>query len=180
MNEKETRVALSVLITREEYMAFTVQMQKKLRGQRPRLMEACGAVLIAAGIAGLFFGNLISLVPSAAVCLLLLGLFMACYNGLLAPILDKAAAAREYDEKEDIRLANTYEFSETEVEIRNGRMEGKLPLQLATRFIETTDLISLSFGRECHVVVPKRLLTTQQRETLLELLKAQVKIGSSQ
>lgn len=178
--ENEARVALSVLVTREEYMAFTVQLQKKLRSQRPRLTEACGAVLIAAGIAGIFFGHLISLVPSASVCLLLMGAFLACFNGLLAPILDRAAAAREYDEKEDIRLANVYTFSDTAVDIRNGRIEGTLPLKLATRVIETADLISLSFGRECHVVVPKRLLTTQQRETLLGILKAQTATGRGQ
>lgn len=169
MTEQEKRVAISVLVTREEYMAFTVQLMKKLRGNRPKLTEACGAVLIAAGIAGLFFGDAISLLPSAAICLLLIGLFLACYNGLLAPVLDRAAAAREYDEKEDVRQANSYVFSDTAVEIRNGRMEGELPLQLATRYIETADLFSVSFGRECHVVIPKRLLTSTQKEELKEI-----------
>ena len=168
---KEPQLSLSVLVTREEYMAFNAQLQRSQRSGRVSLLSATGAVLTAAGIAGLFFGGNISLAPAVAVCVLLFGLFLACFNSLVAPLLDKAAAAREYDEKEDLRLSNVYVFTEAAVEIRNGRMEGSRPLRLATGWMETADLFSLSFGRECHIVVPKRLLNEGQMNGLRQLLK---------
>lgn len=102
---------------------------------------------------------------------MLLGLFFVCFDGLIAPILDRAAAAREYDEKDELRMANLYTFEGDIVHVKNGRMEGKLPLRLATRWQRSADLYSLSFGRECHVMIPRRLMNEDQDHALLALLE---------
>ncbi len=46
----------------------------------------------------------------ASLCLILLGLFCFGYDGLIAPLLAGGAAAREYDEKEELRMATTLVF----------------------------------------------------------------------
>lgn len=111
---------------------------------------------------------------------MLLGLFLACFDGLIAPMLDRAAAAREYDEKEELRLANQITFAGDSVTVKNGRMEGVLPLRMLTRWQRSADLYSLSFGRECHVMLPRRLMDQEQDDRLLALLEREVpekKIG---
>lgn len=159
-------LSLSVLITRDEYMAFMAQLRHYERSHQVPFLTIIGAVLIVSGIAGLFFGEYILLAPGVCACILVLGLFFACFDGLVAPFLDRAAAAKDYDEKEDIRLATVYAFSKENVKIRNGYMEGTLPLACCTRKIETAGLISLSFGKECHIILPKRLLNEDQLRTL--------------
>lgn len=91
--EKDQTLAFSVLLTREEYTQTIARIEQENRGRRLPLPTVAGALLTAMGIAGLFFGEAISLSPFAAGCLVLLGLFLACFDGLIAPMLDRAAAA---------------------------------------------------------------------------------------
>lgn len=178
--EKDQSLAFSVLLTREEYTQTIARIEQENRGRRLPLPTVAGALLTAMGIAGLFFGEAISLSPFAAGCLVLLGLFLACFDGLIAPMLDRAAAAREYDEKEELRLANQITFAGDSVTVKNGRMEGVLPLRMLTRWQRSADLYSLSFGRECHVMLPRRLMDQEQDDRLLALLEREApekKIG---
>jgi hypothetical protein len=100
------------------------------------------------------------------------GVFLMIYEGIIAPILDKGAAAREYEEKEELRTANVYEFGPGFIKIRNSRMEGKLPLSLVTSWAKTAGGLSVSFGRECHVLIPTRLLDEGQWSAIQEWLAA--------
>ena len=168
--ENPPSIPVSVLVTREEYMAFTAQTQRLARRRGLQLTTGCGAVLIVLGLAGIFFGSRISLSVAAAACMLLLGIFLACYDGLIAPVLDRAAAAREFDERDDLRMATTYVFTEKTVQVRNGCLEGEIPLSLLTRWTTTDALFSLAFGGELSLFIPKRLLTAQQAAQLEEWL----------
>ena len=79
---------------------------------------------------------------------------------------------QEYEEKEELRTANVYEFGPGFIKIRNSRMEGKLPLSLVTSWAKTAGGLSVSFGRECHVLIPTRLLDEGQWSAIQEWLAA--------
>ena len=170
--DQKPRITLSVLVTREEYSEAAANEKRKQRRHTAPFITGAGAVLMILGIAGLFFGRSISLSASAAVCLILAGLFLACYDGLIASVLDRAAAAREFDEKEDLHFATTYLFSEDRVAVQNGRIQGELPLSVITRWSETPALFTLAAGRELHMSIPKRLLTPEQDKELRRILEA--------
>ena len=141
-------IALSVLMTREEYMQLTVQIHR-LRSGGPSFFTLAGGILGILSLAGIFFGHYISLSPFTAGCLLVFGVFLMIYEGVIAPILDKGF-----------------------IKIRNSRMEGKLPLSLVTSWAKTAGGLSISFGRECHVLVPSRLLDEGQWSAIQEWLAA--------
>lgn len=172
--EPTTRLSFSVLVTREEYMAFAAETQRQARRRRLPFLYGAGGVLCVLGLAGLFFGSLVSLSAPAAVCLVVVGAFLVAYDGLFAPIMDKAAAAREYDEKEDLRMANACVFTGGRVQIRNGRMEGEIPLSVATRWYQTRDLFGLFFGRELSILLPKRLMDGEQCRQMEDLLNTYI------
>ncbi len=171
--EPTTELTLSVLVTREEYCEAAAEHRRAVsRGQGNALLAA-GAVLTALGIAGVFFGGRISLSFSAAFSLIVLGIFLVCYNGVFAPMFSRAAAAREYDRNEDLRFATAYRFSgkaEGTVMVKNGRMEGNLPLRCITEWTETPSLFLITYGREFRFAIPKRLLEPGQEERLRSLL----------
>ncbi len=62
--EKDQTLAFSVLLTREEYTQTIARIEQENRGRRLPLPTVAGALLTAMGIAGLFFGEAISLPPS--------------------------------------------------------------------------------------------------------------------
>ncbi|MDD2418301.1 MAG: hypothetical protein PHR24_02825 [Oscillospiraceae bacterium] len=170
--EQNNVLSLSVLVTREEYSAAVAISKRKHRRKTARVTMGFGSWLIICGVAGLFFGSYILLAPPAAICLVLAGLFLLCYDGLLAPIIDRAAAAREYEEKEDLHFATTYYFYDDRVAVHNGRFQGELPLSILTEWGETSALFGLEVGRELSMAIPKRLLDTQQEERLRSILEA--------
>ncbi|MCI8554491.1 MAG: hypothetical protein HFJ80_06045 [Clostridiales bacterium] len=157
MMEEEKTVALSVLITREEYLRSSVR-------HHPPAVTGAGAVLSAAGLAGLFFGAPVGLTPAAAICIVALGLILLVYNGVLAPFLDRGAAAREFDSREELRMATAYRFTAESVWVENGRVTGELPLSLATDFQRTSEQIAFRFGRELSFLIPIRLLSGEQAD----------------
>lgn len=163
-------ISLSVLMTRDEYMTFVADSQRQMRRERLPLTKGGGAVLTVLGLAGLFFGRYVSLSPAAALCLLLVGVFLLCYDELLAPLFDRAAAAREYEEKQDLRMAYQYVFTADWVQIQNARVQGVLPLTLMTAWHQTQTLICLSFGREVRLLLPKRALDEAACQTLCRWL----------
>ena len=87
--EEKTILTLSVLITREDYMQYAAQLRREQRRGHLPLITGGGALLGALGLAGLFFGSWISLAPSVAAGLLLVGIFLIGYDGIFAPLLDK-------------------------------------------------------------------------------------------
>lgn len=93
-------------------------------------------------------------------------------RGLLPPFSTRGRPPREYEEKEELRTANVYEFGPGFIKIRNSRMEGKLPLSLVTSWAKTAGGLSVSFGRECHVLIPTRLLDEGQWSAIQEWLAA--------
>lgn len=165
------QMTLSVLVTREEYCEAVAHRKQKERRHIMLLRGVAGGSLIVLGIAGVFFGGYISLSPSAAVCLVVTGLFTVCYDGIFAPVFDKAAAAREFGEKQDLQFATTYTFKDSAVHIENGRIQGEISLSLLTRWSETPALFIMEVGRELCMSVPKRLMTEQQRDDLRNLLQ---------
>lgn len=151
-------LSLSILITREDYMQYAAQLRREQRRGHLPFITGGGALLGILGLAGLFFGSAISLAPSVAAGMLLVGIFLIGYDGLFAPLLDKGAAAREFDEKPELGMAGTYRFTPEGVEIRNGHIEGTLPRTQVTGATETESLFSIAFGREVRILIPKRLL----------------------
>lgn len=169
--EQDGKILLSVLVTKEEYCEAAAMKKEKLRSHIRPLLYGAGAVLILMGAAGIFFGRLIYLSIPAAVCLVIAGIALACYDGLIAPILDRAAAAREFAEKEDLHFATTYIFEDGSVRIKNGRIEGEIPLSLLTRWSEGPTLFTMEIGRELGMAIPKRLLLPEQTRTLQAMLE---------
>lgn len=104
-------LSLCVLITREDYLQYAAQLRREQRRGHLPFITGGGAVLVFLGLAGLFFGSAISLAPSVAAGMLLVGAFLIGYDGLFAPLLDKGAAAREFDEKPELGMAGTYRFT---------------------------------------------------------------------
>lgn len=169
--EKPVLLSLSVLITREEYVAFSLHReQRRRRGQLP-LSFVFGVVLCAAGACGVFFGRDISLSVGSAVCLFVVGLFFGGYDSLIAPFFMKAAAAA-FDRSSDLGMAGVYRFTSDAVQVENARLTGTIPLAAMTSWTQDEDLIALYFGRELSVWIPRRLLTDEQTDTLLALLQA--------
>ena len=162
MEQTPDSVALSVLLTKEEYMQFSVRMQRQGRAGGLSFFTVLGGVLAILGLGGFFFGSRISLSPFTAGILFLFGLFLLCYDGLVAPIFWRGAAAREYEEKEDLHTANQYVFTPDCLEVHNSRMEARLPLTMVTDWRRTGVGLWVSFGRECSALVPARLLDEGQ------------------
>jgi hypothetical protein len=169
---ENAQLSLSVLITRDEYSSVVAQQRRKERKRFLPFLIVIGAILIILGLAGAFFGALISISVSTAAWLLLLGLFLVCYDGLFAPLFDSGAAAREFDEKEELRLANKYVFTQEKVTISNGRIEARLPLLKISKWTVTPSVYTIDYGKEIHITIPKRLLTTEQSGILQALLKS--------
>ena len=168
-------LTLSVLITREDYLEYAAQLRREQRRGHLPFLTGGGAVLGVLGLVGLFFGEAVSLAPSVAMGLLLVGIFLIGYDGFFAPFLDRGAAAREFDEKPELSLAGTYRFTGTGVEIRNGSIEGTLPRGQMTSAAETESLFSLSFGREVRILIPKRLLGEEETLRLRNWIAAEKK-----
>lgn len=166
---RQTALSVSVLLIKEDYIQYTAQLRRQQRQGHVPLLTCAGAVLCVLGLAGVFFGNLISLAMPLALGLVLVGAFLLCYDGLFAPILDRGTAAREFEEKPELRTAGTYIFTQKQVEIRSAGLEGRIPLSLVTRWNETPSLISFSFGREIQIILPKRLLNEEDIVFLREL-----------
>ena len=126
---EQKALTYTVLLTRDEYIAFRVRQKKQDRKERLPLLSFAGAVGFLAGAAGLFFGDLIQMTAGTSLCLLLLGLFCFVYDGMIAPLLDGGDAAKEYDGKEELRMATTFVFEGDRVKVDNGRVKGNLPLR---------------------------------------------------
>ena len=135
MEQTPDSVALSVLLTKEEYMQFSVRLQRQGRAGGLSFFTVLGGVLAILGL---------------------------CYDGLVAPIFWRGAAAREYEEKEDLHTANQYVFTPDCLEVHNSRMEARLPLTMVTDWRRTGEGLWVSFGRECSALVPARLLDEGQ------------------
>lgn len=168
-------LTLSVLITRRIIWNTRRSFAGNSVGAICLFSPGGGAVLGVLGLVGLFFGEAVSLAPSVAMGLLLVGIFLIGYDGFFAPFLDRGAAAREFDEKPELSLAGTYRFTGTGVEIRNGSIEGTLPRGQMTSAAETESLFSLSFGREVRILIPKRLLGEEETRRLRNWIAAEKK-----
>lgn len=77
-----------------------------------------------------------------------------------------APAAKEYDGKEELRMATTFVFEGDRVKVDNGRVKGNLPLRLVTRWDILAGQFSFAFGRELSFVIPARLLDESQTAEL--------------
>ncbi|HCA29046.1 MAG TPA: hypothetical protein DEP23_05505 [Ruminococcaceae bacterium] len=169
--KQTSTIYLSVLVTKEEYSEAEALKKQKLRSHVAPLLNGAAAVFIILGMAGIFFGRYISLSVPAAACFIVLGILFACYDGLIAPVFDKGAAAREFIEKEDLHFATTYVFEDDRVKIQNGRLKGDIPLSMLTRWSETPGLYIMEIGRELSMAIPKRLMSAEVQESLRNMLK---------
>ncbi len=158
----ELPITVSVLLTREDYIHYVAERRRQVRrGQLP-LWEIAGSLIMILGLAGWFWGDRIGLMPQAAGCIVVCGLFFVLYRSLMAPVMDRMEASTVYDEKKELQLASTYRFGQDGISVQNGFMEGLLPYEAVTSFTNTRELIGLAFGREAQVVVPKKLLNQEQ------------------
>ena len=165
------RVELSVLLTREEYSAFFVQMKQMERHKTVSFFPILGEILTVLGLLGLVLHQFFPMSVGLAVCLLIVGILLVAFYGMFLTVLDRGTAARDYEEKEDLRTVNQYIFTPDAVTIQNSRIQGTMPLGLATNFRETSTALQLSFGREIHMVVPKRLLSEEQLQLLRDWIR---------
>ncbi len=168
----DSDIKLSVLVTREEYCEAVAHEKKKSRRHIVPLFNVISAVLIILGFAGLFFGENILMSPPAALCLVLSGLIAACYDGVFAPVFDKAAAAREFNEKPDLHYATTYTFKDDLIVIKNEWVQGQILISQLTRWSETPTLFIMVVGRDLSISIPKRLLTPEQQNKLRNTLNS--------
>jgi len=157
-------LTFSVLLTREEYVAYSAALRARRRGSMA-WTTWLGAGLSAAGLVGLFFGGAIGLYPAVAAAVTALGVALVCFEGGIAPLFDRAAAGSEYDTRQQRRLASVYTFTPDAVEVRNDWQQGALPLELAA-VVRAPGLIGLSFGREADVVIPLRLLHDESKTAM--------------
>jgi len=169
--EQMDKFTISVLVTKDEYSGAHVFERHKIRSRYSPFLTISGIALVVLGIAGLFYGRLIMLSPAAAGCLVLLGIFLGLYDGVIAPILDRGAASRDYLAREELQFATTYVFSNNSVNVSNGRVQGEIPVSHVTKWIETPALFKMDVGRELSVIIPKRLLSEGQIQTLRSILK---------
>lgn len=169
--EKMEQIELSVLMTQEDYMAFLVQKRRMQRGRKFQTALYVGGLLAVAAIAGFFFGDSIGMSAASAAGLLLVAVVLMVFDAAIAPLFDRITAARDYAEKESLRTACLYRFTENEVYLRGGRIEGTLPLGFMTGWMHTPDYFTLSFGRETSLFIPKRLLGQEQCSQLEKWLR---------
>lgn len=163
-----TEIRLSVLVTREEYAESAVLLRRKAAGRITAAM-VFGAVLTAAGIAGLFFGGMIGLTVPAAICLIVPGIILILYDAVFAPMLGRISAINEFNENAELRLASSYIFTDEYVEVHNARFEGKLSYTLVSEWTETPTLFLIRFGTELQLTVPKRIMNSGEIEQLRSL-----------
>ena len=152
------QIELSVLMTQEDYMAFLVQKRRMQRGRKFQTALYVGGLLAVAAIAGFFFGDSIGMSAASTAGLLLVAVVLMVFDAAIAPLFDRITAARDYAEKESLRTACLYRFTENEVYLRGGRIEGTLPLGFMT-------------GRETSLFIPKRLLGQEQCSQLEKWLR---------
>jgi hypothetical protein len=169
--EQASQITISVLVTKDEYIQAEAIIKQKLRSKFAPIITISGIVFVVLGIAGLFFGRLISLSPPAAGCFVTIGIFLALFDNFIGPILNRAAAAREYLEKEDLHFATSYVFSGDRVKISNGRIKGEFPVSMITRWTETPALFNMSVGRELNMTIPKRMLSDCEINNLRRILE---------
>ncbi len=167
-------LSVSILLTQEEYMQFSVQMYRRQVKKNVSFLTLLGGIIAIVAIAGFFFGHYISLSSFSAAGLLLISILMLCYEGAIAPMLVRGAAARAYEEKEDLRTANQYIFTQDEVQIHNARMEGTLPLSWMTAWTRTGNGFWISFGQECDILIPIRLLDEKECDQLERWLQTKM------
>lgn len=156
-------LVLSVLVTREEYSEGAAQ---PVDGATRVLVTLAGAVLCALGLAGLIFGRAISLASPVALLILLGGALCLAYPYVIAPVLHRAAAARDFDACESYRLATQYRIGHDHIVLSNTRVQGTLPLDAVTQWRQTSELFVLDVGQELRLVLPKRLLNEEESRRL--------------
>lgn len=169
--EQLTEFTISVLVTRDEYSSAHAFERHKIRSRYAPALIVSGIILVVLGIAGLFYGRLIMLSAPAAGCLVVLGIFLGLYDGVIAPILDKGTAVRNYIAKEDLQFATTYVFSKESIKVSNGRVQGEIPVSLITSWIETPALFKMDVGRELSMIIPKRMLDEGKIQVLRGILE---------
>ena len=169
--DNDALLAVSVLVTREEYGAAASHMRrcKYKDGFSPALLG--GMMLGILAVVGMFFGDGIGFTLPSAVCLLAAGLFLLCYDMIFAPMIAGVSAAREYDDRTDLKMAGYYEFYDDKIVVRNGYAAGTLPLEQMTVWSEMPSMFLIRFGSDFLFAVPKRLLEDGQDEMLRKMLQ---------
>ena len=164
--EPTTLFSLSVLVTKEEYADVCAWSKQKDRRALNLRLRIFGSLLFLLGLVGLFFGELLMVSVGTSVCLVLMGLFCIVFDSLIAPFLDRAEAAHEYEEKEDLHFSTIFTVQSDRLGIKNGRIEGQIPYSYFTNFEETSRFFFLRCTNEIKLVIPKRLLSEAQIASL--------------
>ena len=170
-HNNDALLTVSVLVTREEYSAAAAHMRRRkyADGFSPALLG--GTMLGILAVVGMFFGEGIGFTLPSAICLLAAGVFLLCYDMIFAPMIAGVSAAREYDERTDLKMAGYYEFYTDKIVVRTGYVTGTLPLDRMTVCSEMPSMFLIRFGSEFLFAVPKRLLEDGQDETMRKILQ---------
>lgn len=163
MQEKEL-FRCNVLITEEEYIEFYRAQQMEHTEATASLLYVFAALCVAASV-------ILGLKVSGA-GMLALGVLCFCVAAFLRPMLFRLRAAKLYEEQPTLRQSARYIFYNDAVQVETAREKGLLPLQHLTRWAKTEHFLELTFSREMTLVLPLRLLTAQQLQSLTDTLQA--------
>ena len=159
-----TDFSVTVLVTREEYAAFAAAAAKK----------SGFSVSFALGVACLVAGGALFLFEQMAAAwfgLVAVGVVLCLWDGVIAPKIAAAVAAREYEALFGGRMAQTLVFSAGSVRVSTPHAEGSVPLSAVTRVVSGKVGVQLDFGRELSLFIPVRSVTREQLTLLCALGK---------
>lgn len=149
---------MSVLLTKEEYAAAVAHRVPFLSWATPTgLLCMIGGMVVWAWQCGV----------TATMGLLMLGLVLALYDAVFAPMLARFHAAAAFDRKRVEALNLT--FRAEELTVAGERVVGTVAYKHLTAAEETVHFFFLQFGHELWLCVPRRVLRDWQIAALQTL-----------
>lgn len=161
------QISVSVRCTREEYMAFCVEQSPKL----PWLTGMGIVWLILAALSIVMDSG----ITSGGALLLLVGVLCMMMSPLILPMVRKGEAGRRYDASDSLSQAVSLVIDEKTLTVRSAALEGTLPLDTMNDTVVTSGMIALVFGKELTVCIPRRALSDEEQQTLLQILETVLK-----
>ncbi|MBR7092477.1 MAG: YcxB family protein [Clostridia bacterium] len=159
----------SVLLTKEEFTAFR---EENWRAEHSLAALIGGGALLLLGAGGWLASGQLALSPLLTGSMAALGLLWIAQDRILRPLLVRSRAAAAFDRQPEWSGSAQYVFYPDRVQLRTARETGEIPLSALTAWRESKTMLALFFGRELTVLLPRRLLTPQEQNDLIEVLRA--------
>lgn len=160
---------LSILLTEEEYVASAGTPARRV------VLTPTGAVL---AVAGALLYRLTGLSALFSVGVVTLGLLLILCEWTFLPLYARVRAAAQYERQQSLRQALTVTVAADAFTVESARLSGRLPVALLTGAAQTPTLFSFTFGAECCLRIPRRLLTPPQ-ETVLQTMAEKTPIDEN-